>query len=195
MGRLSPASALEVAVTELRDPEPRDAWFVVDLLVQGAQGSFFNPHLAQPATLLALVQQLQMMTRNQQILTPDGWIWSRVFMLNLAQHTVGFGWLAEESPQRPGDAIEIAAISITPARRGQGFGTRLLNGVLTYLQNEFPQRAVVARCRPASAQMEGMLRARGFETVSSGADSVELRLSQAGAPEPASTAAPDNPAT
>jgi RimJ/RimL family protein N-acetyltransferase len=195
MGRLSPASVLEVAVTDLRDPEPRDAWFVVDLLVQGAQGSFFNPHLAQPAMLLALVQQLQMMTRNHQILTPDGWIWSRIFMLSLAQHTVGFAWLAEEVPQRPGNGIEIAAISITPARRGQGFGARLLNGVLTHLRDEFPQRAVMARCRPASAQMEGMLRAHGFEITGSDADSVELRLVQAGAPEPASPDVPAEPET
>jgi GNAT superfamily N-acetyltransferase len=165
MAKLSPLTVLEVAVADFRPARPDDAWFIADLLVQGVHAGVFNPRIAEQESLSAVLQQLQFTSECHQLLTPTGWIWSRLFVLEVAGDRKGFIWLADDVTSGPDKALEITAISIVKSYRNMGYGLRLVNSAISFQQKEFPDAALQARCRPAAVQMQSLLRHLGFVSV------------------------------
>lgn len=63
---------------------------------------------------------------------------------------------------RTEQAIEIG-YWIGGAARGRGYGAEAVGAVITLVANRFPQRLVVAECRPENVASSGLLRKLGFE--------------------------------
>jgi hypothetical protein len=180
MGR--PAhSPLEVATAVFRDATLDDMWFVIDLMVQGAQSGTFGAMFGENAGVNELMAHLQPLILTHTLRAETGRTWSRLFILEIARNRAGFVWLARGTVPRLKDSVEILAIAMTPMRRGFGHGSKLLGDALSFLHRQFARDGVCARCLPASEIMTGMLCRRGFKVIESGVHAKLLHLHRASA--------------